>query len=133
MMPSVPVRAPDSMTAASCIRTASGGPQIDNVGHRQSRSLQPAIMTRNLPSIDNPADVEAYLTDLWKQCLGVTEVGLDDDFFELGGASMTGIAMLLAVSKFYDCEFDFEKFFGEPRIRNLCALIRSGLSARMGT
>jgi fengycin family lipopeptide synthetase D len=77
-------------------------------------------------------EMELYLIDLWKRCLGVPDVALNDDFFGLGGASMTSIVMLLTVSEFYKCEFDFEAFYVDPCIRHLSELLRSGSSATVG-
>ena len=46
------------------------------------------------PSLDRPfvapgTDLERLVAEVWEQVLGVAPVGLDDDFFDLGGDSLT--------------------------------------------
>lgn len=69
-------------------------------------------------------DVEKQLAEIWKSSLGKSEVGIDDDFFALGGDS------LLAVSAFVDVESRFGKtlrlatLFDAPTIRQLAEIVR---------
>jgi len=69
------------------------------------------------------ADVLAYLRGLWQDLLRVPSVDIDDDFFALGGDSALVIEMLVAVSAHYDREFRVNKFFPEPNLRTLNALV----------
>jgi acyl-CoA synthetase (AMP-forming)/AMP-acid ligase II/thioesterase domain-containing protein/acyl carrier protein len=70
-------------------------------------------------------DVERQLAEIWKSLLGKSEVGIDDDFFALGGDS------LLAVSAFVDVEYCLGKtlrlatLFDAPTIRQLAKIVRS--------
>ncbi|MEH6421143.1 non-ribosomal peptide synthetase [Pseudomonas sp. CGJS7] len=44
-------------------------------------------------------DMERTLAGLWSDMLGVESVGVEDDFFELGGDSMTGLLMIAKAKK----------------------------------
>ncbi|MFD0513216.1 phosphopantetheine-binding protein [Streptomyces aureus] len=42
---------------------------------------------------------EALLADIWKEILGVGEVGPDDDFFSLGGDSLLALKVIGAAQE----------------------------------
>ncbi|WP_344901801.1 SDR family NAD(P)-dependent oxidoreductase [Streptosporangium longisporum] len=44
-------------------------------------------------------EAEARMADLWGAYLGIDRVGVHDPFFDLGGNSLTGMAMVLAIEK----------------------------------
>ena len=46
----------------------------------------------------NATDTERLLATIWCELLGYKQVGMDDDFFELGGDSMLGIRLVTAIS-----------------------------------
>ncbi|MEH0420863.1 non-ribosomal peptide synthetase [Streptomyces sp. B21-083] len=48
------------------------------------------------PVVTSPDDLTANLTDIWSEVLGVP-VGLDDDFFELGGNSLFAVRISAAL------------------------------------
>src|SRR6185369_4840792 len=39
-------------------------------------------------------DLERYLAGVWSEILGVTEIGVDDDFFQIGGHSLSGATVV---------------------------------------
>ncbi|NUW36304.1 acyltransferase domain-containing protein [Nonomuraea sp. SMC257] len=45
------------------------------------------------------SDAEARMADLWGAFLGIDAVGVHDPFFDLGGNSLVGMAMVLAIEK----------------------------------
>ena len=46
-----------------------------------------------------PTELEAHLSTLWAKALGLDHVGLDDDFFLLGGDSLQAVELFLGVEK----------------------------------
>lgn len=64
-----------------------------------------------------------YLIQLWSEQLNHPNVGVHDDFFEVGGSSMQVIEMLMTVSNKFGREIDFAEFFKEPCIRKLSELL----------
>ncbi|MEM9682363.1 MAG: non-ribosomal peptide synthetase, partial [Pseudomonadota bacterium] len=46
-----------------------------------------------------PTPLEAELTELWRDTLGIAEVGLRDDFFLLGGDSLQAVELFLRIEK----------------------------------
>ena len=50
--------------------------------------------------------VEAALIGIWSQALGVDGLGVDDDFFGLGGQSLEAVALLSMVREVFDVEIE---------------------------
>jgi acyl transferase domain-containing protein/thioesterase domain-containing protein/aryl carrier-like protein len=67
--------------------------------------------------------VEATLTRWWKELLGVDKFGIRDNFFDLGGQSLTGVRLLAKVKKNYGVDLKLATLFSAPTIEKLSALI----------
>ena len=52
-------------------------------------------------------------------------MGIRDDFFELGGQSLTGVRLLAKVKKKYGVDLKLATLFSAPTIEKLCALVRN--------
>ena len=66
---------------------------------------------------------QEYLRRLWAIQLERSDIGLNDDFFEVGGSSMQAIEMLMTVCTHFDREIDFGEFFKDPCIDKLRELL----------
>ena len=56
--------------------------------------------------------------------LGVTEIELDDDFFELGGNSMTAVELMSRIRETFGVELNIGLLFDAPTLRQLTALLQ---------
>jgi len=65
------------------------------------------------------------LTAIWSDVLSGRAVGLDDDFFVLGGDSLQLINLVVLVSKRFGVDFDYDLFLQRPTIRCLATLIET--------
>ena len=68
--------------------------------------------------------VESVLAEWWQELLGVETVGLDDDFFDLGGHSLIAVRMFSKIKKTYQQDFSLSTLFEARTIRQLAGLIR---------
>jgi thioesterase domain-containing protein/acyl carrier protein len=68
--------------------------------------------------------LEATLASWWKDLLGVEQVGLDDDFFGLGGHSLVGVRLFAKVKKTYQVDFELAVLFEARTVRRLADAIR---------
>jgi hypothetical protein len=67
--------------------------------------------------------VEALLADLWADVLAVQKVGVHDDFFELGGNSLTAADLLTSTQAVLGAQLPSARlFFENPTIAGLAAL-----------
>jgi thioesterase domain-containing protein/acyl carrier protein len=72
-------------------------------------------------------DVERELASLWESLLGVAQVGIHDDFFELGGQSLVAVRLFQRIGKKYGVELPLSTLFQAPTIAECAALLRDRL------
>ena len=80
--------------------------------------------TAEAPSAEDTGKVENLLADWWRELLGVDAVGLDDDFFDLGGHSLIAVRLVSKIKKAYKLDFGLSVLFEARTIRKLADLIR---------
>lgn len=68
-------------------------------------------------------DIERMLAGFWEELLGVTRVGVEDGFFDLGGHSLIAVRLFVMVKKAYRIEFPISILFEAPTIARCAALI----------
>lgn len=95
------------------------------VDRRALPPLSQEILLESIASRLLPADdLEARLTEIWKECLGIHSLGREDDFFEMGGHSMLGIRLILAVEKSLGTRLPLPCLFQAPTIAAMAQLLR---------
>jgi NADPH:quinone reductase-like Zn-dependent oxidoreductase/acyl carrier protein len=111
------------------------GASVDGVAGLESRPRALARAGRSRDAVATafrPAEttVERALTALWERILGFSPIGIDDDFFDLGGDSIEAIQMQHAIHREFDRRLRNTEFLADPTIAALAALI--GASPRTG-
>ena len=76
-------------------------------------------------------EIERDLAAIWKEMLGVQQVSIDDDFFELGGQSLIAMRLFNRIRKEHGVELPLSVLFQAPTIAATAALLREtkGLAA----
>jgi non-ribosomal peptide synthase protein (TIGR01720 family) len=87
-----------------------------------SRNQNPYVAPRN--------QTEAALVRIWEQVLGITPVGIQDHFFELGGDSIQCI-QIVAKARQEGIQLTNNQLFEHPRIAELATVTKT-ISAKMG-
>jgi acyl carrier protein len=106
-------------------------------GKLDRSALPPPIATRGdiaAPYEAGRNPTETKLATLWSDLLRIDEVGVHDDFFELGGDSLAAVTMLFRVADILEVEVPVEHFRGAPTIDGLWCLIEEarGQDSRVG-
>ncbi len=70
-------------------------------------------------------DVEERLRDLWRDVLQRPDVGLDDNFFEIGGHSLLLLRVRDELQQRFGREIDVVALFRHPSVRTLARFLRS--------
>lgn len=70
-------------------------------------------------------DIERTLAGFWQDLLGVSQVGVEDSFFDLGGHSLIAVRLFSMIKKTYRTEFPISVLFEAPTIRACAALIEA--------
>ena len=80
-------------------------------------------------SIERPAaieaDLESKLTDIWENVLGVEDIRLDDDFFDLGGSSLMAVQVFIHIEKIFSRKLPVSILYKAPTISKLSDVIRT--------
>lgn len=93
-------------------------------GKLDRKALPSADISRNELDMDNDyvapkSDTEIALVRLWQDMLDVDAIGIDDDFFDLGGNSIVATRLGAKIHQLYDIEMDLQRFFIEADVRHL--------------
>ncbi|MGB4908991.1 MAG: polyketide synthase dehydratase domain-containing protein, partial [Tabrizicola sp.] len=67
--------------------------------------------------------VERTLAGFWSELLGVAEVGVEDDFFTLGGHSLIAVRLFAMIRRQWKVDFPISVLFEAPTIARCAALI----------
>ncbi len=68
-------------------------------------------------------DLEATITGIWKQLLGVDEVGIDDNFFDLGGHSLLLVQLHEKINQLIEQDVAVVHLFQYPTVRTLAGYL----------
>lgn len=87
------------------------------------------------PSTDSTrqADLAGHIAAAWSEALGGIAVSVDDDFFDIGGHSLTIATVAARVEAATGVKFDFEDFFDHPTARELAAVAAGAEAATAPT
>src|SRR6185369_11055033 len=66
------------------------------------RTIDPAPEPRQLSSIASHHSLEYRLLKIWEEVLSISPIGLDDDFFDLGGDSLQSIMLLAGIESTFN-------------------------------
>jgi acyl transferase domain-containing protein/D-arabinose 1-dehydrogenase-like Zn-dependent alcohol dehydrogenase len=88
------------------------------VQHPRPELATPFVMPRS--------DAERTIAEIWQDLLGITEVGVHDSFFELGGDSLIGVQALSRVKKAFGVQLTASILYEGPTVETLARLVTGG-------
>ena len=62
---------------------------------------------------------QGTLCSLFAEALGVTRVGMEDNFFDLGGQSLNGVRLINLINKALGLELSIDELFDFPTVAEL--------------
>jgi len=86
-------------------------------------AFRPATPASIAPLAASGESIVATLTSWWQDLLGVEQVGLDDDFFALGGHSLIGVRLFARIRKAWHVDLELAILFEARTIRHLTEVI----------
>jgi acyl transferase domain-containing protein len=69
-------------------------------------------------------DVEQTIAEAWQVLLGFDRIGIDDNFFELNGDSVTATQLISRLQQLYPVEIPLQSFFAEPTVAHLADVLK---------
>jgi phthiocerol/phenolphthiocerol synthesis type-I polyketide synthase E len=85
-----------------------------------SRVPEPAP-AEETPAPAEPATVLSRLRTLWEQLLGVTGIGAEDDFYQIGGSSLSAVQLVSLIRKTFDVQLSVGVIFEKPSLEALAS------------
>ena len=93
---------------------------------RSSRINSTASHSLSAASDDRSREaVEAQLTAIWRELLGVEQISPKDNFFDLGGHSLLAARLAAKVKKMWDVSLPLATLFQAPTIESLASVLSS--------
>jgi acyl transferase domain-containing protein len=77
------------------------------------------------PYVPARTPTERTVTQVWQENLGIEAIGVNDPFFELGGTSMIGVAVVTRLAKEYGVELSAASLFERPTPAQFAELLDS--------
>jgi len=103
--------------------------KIDRRALPEPDKRRPALKTPFVAS-KNPA--EAQLTSIWREILGLDQIGIHDNFFDLGGHSLTAMRVLSRVIKRFLLDLPLQSLFQSPTIAEMAGVIMEHQGKQLG-
>jgi acyl carrier protein len=76
-----------------------------------------------MPGVAPRTSLERRLSDIWRRVLAVADIGVDDDFFDLGGNSIAALQISAEILQDFNAEISILQFLERPTIAGLALMI----------
>lgn len=116
---------PDAMVPAHFV-VLPELPKLPN--GKVDRGSLPALTVEESPEaafVAPRTPVETQLARIWQDLLGLSQVGVETSFFDLGGDSLTVLQMAAQVREAYDVRLDLRRMFEDPTVAQLARMVSS--------
>jgi amino acid adenylation domain-containing protein len=84
--------------------------------------------TLDVQFVEPQTVIEAQLARIWAEVLGVDQVGIYDNFFDLGGHSLSGSQILSRTQTLFDVELPLDTLLDEPTIKDLALAVTAAMT-----
>ncbi len=68
-------------------------------------------------------EIETVLADIWQQLSGIQQIGIHDDFFELGGDSLKAMTLIANIERSLHVRLPLAEIFNSPTIQKIAHYI----------
>lgn len=94
------------------------------VEKKVAKHTRPHLFT---PYVAPSNEIEKAIIVIWESVLGINQLGIDDNFIELGGNSLSAIQIIAQLTEIFKMEFRVESFLANPTVRGASDFIISQL------
>ena len=129
--PSRPLRECLAPSMAPALAAASEGATLPNTPPHAARPFPPRphdagvapTVTAPTVSTGDLTEIEHRMRAVWCDVLEIEDVGLDDDFFDLGGHSLRAMRLAAAIRSTFQYRMPLDTLLERPTVRALSALV----------
>jgi acyl transferase domain-containing protein/acyl carrier protein len=91
------------------------------VGEQAEREL-------DTPYVEPDTPVQKQIASYWAEMFGIRQIGMDDDFADLGGNSLMAVQLAWRIRQHFDVEVTVARLFQRPTVRTLADLVEQELA-----
>jgi pimeloyl-ACP methyl ester carboxylesterase/acyl carrier protein len=73
-------------------------------------------------------EVEAVLAEIWNSVFGFEQIGIHDNFSQVGGHSLLAMQIVAQIRSSYQIHFTLREFFAAPTIAQLSSVVQARIS-----
>ncbi|PYP88087.1 MAG: hypothetical protein DMF61_08285 [Blastocatellia bacterium AA13] len=110
------IREADSMTRSRILQG------FEDISASESAHARPSVSSDYVEPAD---DLQRRVAAVWQKVLGIEQVGVNDNLFELGGTSLTGIQLVSALKKEFKVDIPVVSIFEAPTVAALARYLGS--------
>ncbi len=88
-------------------------------------------MRREQPYVAPRNPTEELVAQMWMETLGVSRIGVHENFFKLGGHSLLVMRVLSRLRETFQVEVPLQRFFERPTVASLCEAIEEIIFAEV--
>ena len=107
--------------------TATG--KVDRRALPEPDTTRPEMDTLYVPP---QTDIERKLAHIWEEVLDIRPIGIDDNFFNLGGHSLAATRVVSQVMKQFQLEIPLQSLFQSPTVGEMAAAITEHQGKKLG-
>ncbi|VBB05120.1 phosphopantetheine attachment site [Lucifera butyrica] len=74
-------------------------------------------------------EMEAKMVQIWQEVLGTAPIGLEDNFFALGGHSLKAVTLAARIKREYGTEVPLTEVFKAQTVRDMCRTVAGAAQA----
>ncbi|MCR9192978.1 MAG: amino acid adenylation domain-containing protein [Gammaproteobacteria bacterium] len=67
--------------------------------------------------------IESKLIEIWQNSLGISDLGIDDNFFSLGGHSLKALSLIETLNRSFQTNLPMTQIYKTPTIKKLSAIL----------
>jgi acyl transferase domain-containing protein len=104
-------------------------PEVSEEAWRPAASAYPRPALRE-PYVAPTTELQRKIAEVWQRVLGIEEIGINDDFFELGGNSLVATQLVREMREAFRSSVPLRDFFETPTIAAVSALLETAEVAK---
>ncbi len=97
---------------------------LDSSDDFDSFQSRPNLLT---PYVEPRDEEEKKLSDIWQSFFGIEQIGINDDFFELGGDSIKAMTLITRIHKELDTRLPLTEIFKSSTIKGMAGYIKGAI------
>jgi amino acid adenylation domain-containing protein len=92
--------------------------------NKLDRNRLPEPIWDNATAVPARDQLELQLVEIWEKALNIQPIGIDDNFFDLGGHSLIALQLFFQIEKIWGKQLSWGTLFESPTIAKIADLIR---------